>query len=315
MATEISYNGIVVPSSTHALYNGVKLPIIPADVLADYPYAWIRKHTANDQYQLVLAASSWYYMSGNVYCSGGESVTEPWYNITISTAETATEWTFNKNTTGNFPVDDARPVLWSNHDIPNGSATATDIYFEGTEVVPVESEIIGSLEGGQTATLACAGKKAVGNIVVAFDGVGSITYNGSTTEVESGKTATLQCAGKKMTGDVYVTVDERVLLLSGKYHFVNTPDFSGIPKGTIVEVNAKHAGTFTYSDIIQIWFEASDSVTNQIIIKRVTGNTHFIYIGNANGWQGSNIIDFKDEPQEVPLLFYDWVMANATKVE
>lgn len=119
-------------------YNGVLLPEIPPYVLAQYPYAWIRKHTTNDQYQLLLAAYPWYYNSGGVYCSGGESVTEPWYNITISTAETATVWTFNKNTTGYFTVDDARPVLWSNHDIPNGSATATEIYFEGSEPVLAE---------------------------------------------------------------------------------------------------------------------------------------------------------------------------------
>ena len=119
-------------------YNGVLLPELPADVLASYPYAWIRKHTTNDQYQLILAAYPWYYNSGSVYCSGGESVTEPWYNITISTAETATVWTFNKNTTDYFIVDDARPVLWSNHDIPNGSATATEIYFNGSDPVPAE---------------------------------------------------------------------------------------------------------------------------------------------------------------------------------
>lgn len=122
--------------ATHFYYNGVRLPKIPEDVLAEYPYAWIRKHTTSGAYQLVFATYPWYYNSGAVYCSGGEKVTEPWYNITIATADTATEWTFNKNTTGNFPVDDTRPVLWSNHDIPNGSADATDIYFYGTLAVP-----------------------------------------------------------------------------------------------------------------------------------------------------------------------------------
>ena len=119
-------------------YNGVLLPGIPAEMFVKYPYAWIRKHTTNDQYQLILAAYPWYYNSGTVNCSGGNSVTEPWYNITISTAETATEWTFFKNITGNFSVDSARTVLWSNHDIPNGSATATEIYFEGSEPVLAE---------------------------------------------------------------------------------------------------------------------------------------------------------------------------------
>lgn len=75
---------------------------------------------------------------------------------------------------------------------------ATDISYNGA--------VIGTLEPGKTATLACAGKKALGNIAVAFDSAGSITYNGSATEVEAGKTATLQCAGKKMMKDVFVTV-------------------------------------------------------------------------------------------------------------
>lgn len=123
---------------THALYNGVRLPRIPDSVLASYPYAWIRKHTTNDQYQLVLAEYPWYYAKGDMYCSGGNSATEPRYYVTISTAGTATSWAFDKNTTGSFPIDEARPVMWSNHDIPNGSADATDIYFAGSEPVPID---------------------------------------------------------------------------------------------------------------------------------------------------------------------------------
>lgn len=124
-------------AATHFYYNGLSLPVIPADVLAQYPYAWIRKHTANDQYQLIFAAYPWYYNGENaVCCSGGDSVTEPWYNVTISTADAATVWTFNKDATGSFGVDSARTVLWSNHDIPNGSATATDIYFCGSVAIP-----------------------------------------------------------------------------------------------------------------------------------------------------------------------------------
>lgn len=119
------------------LYNGVRLPELPFEALANYPYAWIRNNTTSGYYDLVFAAYPWYYNT-NVSCSGGDSVTLPWYQIPIATADTATEWTFSKNTTGNFGADSARTVLWSNHDIPNGSATATDIYFEGTEPVPAD---------------------------------------------------------------------------------------------------------------------------------------------------------------------------------
>lgn len=127
---------------THFYYNGVRLPVIPEDVLAEYPYAWIRNNTTSGYYDLVLAAYPWYFSitesKTGIYCSGGESMQEPWYQISIATAEAATEWTFNKNATGWFSLDSARTVLWSNHDIPNGSADATDIYFEGTDPVPTD---------------------------------------------------------------------------------------------------------------------------------------------------------------------------------
>lgn len=62
------------------------------------------------------------------------------------------------------------------------------------------------LNEGQTATLKCANKKAVSDIVVAFGSAGTITYNGTQTSVESGKTATLQCNGKKMETDVVIAL-------------------------------------------------------------------------------------------------------------
>ena len=65
---------------------------------------------------------------------------------------------------------------------------------------------IATFEEGQTATLVCAGKMAVSNIVVVFESVGRIIYNNMTTEVDAGKTATLFCAGKKMLTDVVVDI-------------------------------------------------------------------------------------------------------------
>lgn len=63
-----------------------------------------------------------------------------------------------------------------------------------------------ALPDGQTATLNCAGKKAITDIELYFSNGGSITYNGTETEIEAGKTATLACKGKKMKSDVSVTV-------------------------------------------------------------------------------------------------------------
>ena len=126
------------PPAPGTYYNYVKLPSIPADVLAVYPYCWIRKHITNDQYQLIFAQYPWYFDGAEVCCSGGNSATEPWYNVPISTAGSAASWEFFKNATGTFVVDANRPVFWSNYDIPNGSADATEIYFKGSEPVIVE---------------------------------------------------------------------------------------------------------------------------------------------------------------------------------
>lgn len=118
-------------------YNGVLLPEIPA-ITAEYPYVWIRKNETSGYYDLVFAAYSFYH-NGAIYCAGGENVIEPWYRVPIATAVSTWEWTFYKNTTGNFVLDTARTVLWSNHDIPEGSATSTTIYFSKSQLIPAIS--------------------------------------------------------------------------------------------------------------------------------------------------------------------------------
>lgn len=77
--------------------------------------------------------------------------------------------------------------------------TPTEITYNGATT---------SLEAGQTATLSCAEKKAVTDIVVAFASSGTITYNGTETSVEAGQTATMECEGKKMLSDVVVSLQK-----------------------------------------------------------------------------------------------------------
>lgn len=120
--------------ATHALYNWVRLPIIPEDVLASYPYAWIRHNTTSGYYDLFFSPEAFYAVDSSTI--SGSGITKPWYRVEIATAESATGWTYYKDSTANLALGTARTVLWSNHDIPNGSATATDIYFYGTDPVP-----------------------------------------------------------------------------------------------------------------------------------------------------------------------------------
>lgn len=103
-------------------YNDVLLPEIPQEVLSQYPYCWIR-----NQSELIVSASQWYYSSGSMYLSVIGTNTK----YTISS--TGDEWIFSKswNDSGGYGVN--QMPIWSSHDIPNGSATATDIYFYGSE--------------------------------------------------------------------------------------------------------------------------------------------------------------------------------------
>lgn len=133
---DILVDGEVKYTYAKYLYNGVLLPSIPK--LVDYPYCWIRKNITSGNYDLVYAAHRWYYKTGGAYCSVDGS-TEQFYIVPISNADSAEGWTFNKTTTSYFTLDTNRTVLWSNHDIPNGSATATAIYFEGTEPIPSDA--------------------------------------------------------------------------------------------------------------------------------------------------------------------------------
>ena len=125
-------------------YNGVLLPELPADVLAEYPYAWIRDNTTSGYYDLLMSSSPWWCStntSSDVTIST-ENYTQgiQWYRTQKSAASSAIVWTFNQvwNTSGGFGAESNRPVFWSNHDIPNGSATATEIYFNGSEPVLAE---------------------------------------------------------------------------------------------------------------------------------------------------------------------------------
>lgn len=115
-------------------YNGVLLPEIPADVLAQHPYCLIRENKTTGYYDLNFANGVWYLRNDSAIAPS-ISTNYPYYRLPIETAADYEEWEFYQTTSNAFTVDESRPVLWSNHDIPNGSATATEIYFYGSEPV------------------------------------------------------------------------------------------------------------------------------------------------------------------------------------
>lgn len=110
-------------------YNGVLLPEIPADVLAEYPYAWIRKNSDGVTYDLICGKHVWYVKDSAVYTTASSYL---WYTSILESENFTYRTGYSDH--GNFGLDNG--LLWSNHDIPEGSSTSTTIYLKGTEPVP-----------------------------------------------------------------------------------------------------------------------------------------------------------------------------------
>lgn len=131
------YSTHPVPEADECYYNDVLLPTIPADVLAEYPYCLMYYSSSNGNMQLLFGKGNWYVAPSTdskytyqVWCSVNSDI--QWYYCNVNSG---TKWSFYKTTYGWW--GDLNTV-WSNHDIPNGSATATAIYFYGNSPVPAE---------------------------------------------------------------------------------------------------------------------------------------------------------------------------------
>ena len=112
-------------------YNGTVLPALPTKILAEYPYAFIGLVQSTGKYQILASTQPMYFYTTGIKRQNGNN--EPF----LYCVEGAESWI--AGTSGNYgwDIDSDRIIIWSNHDIPNGSATATEIYFEGSEPVPV----------------------------------------------------------------------------------------------------------------------------------------------------------------------------------
>lgn len=118
-------------------YNGVNLPKIPEDLLAQYPYAWIRENNNARFYDLLMSDTPFYFNSSTMN-EGAGAANKPYYRIPAADAGSATEWTnYGEHTYYNYSINSTSTVLWTNHNIPNGSATASSIYLYATPAVPV----------------------------------------------------------------------------------------------------------------------------------------------------------------------------------
>jgi hypothetical protein len=152
------------------IINGVTLPDIPADILAEYPYAVI-VHTSygGDQYILVACDSTFYYVSkelsgspygdGSVVGKSGVGVVYGWQN-------SSTEWTQTDEEVF-IPVGElilsgtlygVYTLVWANHDVciatsftsPTEVTIGTEVYFPNSESVikPTRYSIAGAILEG-----------------------------------------------------------------------------------------------------------------------------------------------------------------------
>jgi hypothetical protein len=122
------------------LYNDVRFPEIPEDFITQYPYAVILQPADSTEYKLYMSTVVFYEY---VQYGTEKLVTAGSKGLIYKFKDGNPCWLFAGE--GTMPTTDLRKgatvytrLVWSNHNIPSGSATATDIYFAGSEPVPTE---------------------------------------------------------------------------------------------------------------------------------------------------------------------------------
>lgn len=131
-------------------YNGVLLPEIPADVLVEYPYVFIGLIQSTGGYQILASANPMYIASSAIQRQNSNS--EPF----LYCVEGDEEWT--SGTSGNYgwSINSDRILIWSNHDVPNGSATATDIYLKGSQPTLTPIRLVNQNQASSNGETSCS---------------------------------------------------------------------------------------------------------------------------------------------------------------
>ena len=139
---------VYFPSSVQSdplfYYNGVRLPELPSDVdRSVYPYVVLSSVAGEENmYALTYLTKKIYFDSSENGYFSNESIDVSLYSCT-TTVETEFSLLSNMTNAGNEMVisEDEMPIIWSNFDIPNGSADATEIYLAGTEALSEDTPV------------------------------------------------------------------------------------------------------------------------------------------------------------------------------
>lgn len=124
VSVSVTVEDYVAPKKDYALYNGVRLPSIPEDVLESYPYAAIIRYEDNT-YHLWAFTSKLYYGSNRVNIPACSYAS---YDVS------GDKWILTGTYTSSSYFAVGTTLVWSNFDVLNGST----IYFAGSEPVPTD---------------------------------------------------------------------------------------------------------------------------------------------------------------------------------
>lgn len=118
-------------ASSQAFYNNVLLPTIPS--FKEEPYVIMLQGISNGVYSIFYSTNPWYFYSTDAYPSTVNNDGDNCDSFKL----TSIGWSVNKLGANDYILLGSNNIIvWSNHDIHKGSATATDIYFKGTEPIP-----------------------------------------------------------------------------------------------------------------------------------------------------------------------------------
>lgn len=150
VAEESSF-GYEATGNNKFYYNGVPLPEIPQEVLAEAPYCWIKKDDIDGCYELIMGEGEYILLGGSM--KNGQATPPPLYKIPISDSGNADGWGVQQDHihTG-FTLDEYRTILWSNFDVYDFDTSGHPLYFEATEPVPVPDGTVQYQINGSTLT-------------------------------------------------------------------------------------------------------------------------------------------------------------------
>lgn len=111
-------------------YNGVLLPEIPQEIRNTCPYVLIIVRDDNGKYA-VLGSPGKHFVDPSITITGATAINQSAGIRYRSTYDPDSD-SWGDVASGNYYAGFTE-MIWANYDVPNGSATATEIYFKGTE--------------------------------------------------------------------------------------------------------------------------------------------------------------------------------------